>query len=314
MDFLFSIWIIWTIVSLRLFILIRRIFINILIIWGIFEIRTILSVPLISSYYSATNVEGALKYFLIQIIRGIIFLVGLVNYNSLFYLLELAILLKLGAFPFFFWVPHIFSGINYFGIGIIRTLIKLPSLTVLSTLINRKTLIIMGGISVVIGSITGVLLRNSKLLLRYSRISHTGWLIIISGQFFDWWAYYFIYSLLVVATISWLRLNSIKRIYQMIMYVNWVFLIYRIRLFLSLAGIPPTIGFYLKLIVLSISRGIRFRLIMLLALSLTVSVYYYSIFFLNALLLRNKPRQKVRFRVSKLLFMSIIVLVAPLLF
>ena len=60
---------------------------NILIIWGIFEIRTILSIPLIRSYYSASNVEGALKYFLIQMIRRILFLVLLIYQNSCLYFL-----------------------------------------------------------------------------------------------------------------------------------------------------------------------------------------------------------------------------------
>ena len=150
--------------------------------------------------------------------------------------------------------------------------------------------------------------------MSYSRISHTWWLIILSIQIFDWWVYYFIYSSLVVATVSWLRLNNIKRVYQIIIYINWNFLIYRIRLFLSLAGIPPTIGFYLKLIVLSISRLINIGLILLLRLSLTVRVYYYSMFFLNAMLIRNKSVHKVNFSVRKFLFIRLVILVGPFIF
>lgn len=283
---------------------------HILLIWAIFEIRLMLSLPLIISYSSAGRAERTLKYFIIQIIRGLLFLRLIVFSQPIYYFIELIILLKLGAFPFFMWVPHVYSGLNYFSIGLLRSVIKFPRFVIVPIVCQLNFIVFIAAISIFIGSITGVLLSRIKSLLRYSRISHTGWLIILSVYEFDWWVYYLTYTLLVIMAIRWLSLNRVKRVYQLIN-MSYLLLFYTIRVILAMAGMPPTLGFYLKLLGLSARRDISFWLFTGLVLSITVRVYYYSTLFLRSLLNLSKPSKKVSFSVRKRIFILRIIFIVP---
>ena len=291
MDFLFSFWLIWITVSLRVVAVLRATLINVILIWAVFAVTLILLLPLIAAHDSARSVEGSLKYFIIQAFSGIVFLGAIISSFKSFYFLEATLLLKMGAFPFYIWVPHIYSGINYFSIGLLRTIMKFPRLVVLPSLSRGNIILFMAVARVLLGSIRGALLINLKALLRYSSVSHTGWLIILASQEFDWWAYYLIYMFMTILLISWLSKSNVKSINQIIKIP--VFLTTgTMVLLISLSGIPPTIGFYVKLMALSRTSIICPEATLILSVSLVVRTYYYSALFLYSWLVFNKPLNK----------------------
>ena len=70
-------------------------------------------VPFSSSSKDSLSNEATTKYFIIQVLSALLFLVsttGCVVKIELGFTLSL--LLKLGAFPFFMWVPQAYSGFS----------------------------------------------------------------------------------------------------------------------------------------------------------------------------------------------------------
>ena len=74
--------------------------------------------------------ESALKYFCIQAAgRGLLMCGGVIkfilpfiirrSYSSVIFILGLAI--KLGIFPFHFWVPSVISGLNWYSMFLVLT-------------------------------------------------------------------------------------------------------------------------------------------------------------------------------------------------
>jgi len=62
--------------------------------------------------------ESAVKYFVVQALGSVFFIVGrLVSLISVFFTLGqgvviLSLVIKIGGFPFHFWLPSVMSGLN----------------------------------------------------------------------------------------------------------------------------------------------------------------------------------------------------------
>lgn len=282
---------------------------NIIIVWALIEVRLILSLPIISSSKGATRAERTLKYFIIQIIRGLslltIFIVGGVATAWI----EVVLILKLGLAPFFIWVPHVFTGLSYFSLGLLRTILKTPSLTLVRSLPTNFILIVAGGARIMIGSLAGVLCPSIKKILSYSSVAHTGWLAILAAQSVDWVIYLLLYSIIIYWGLSWFNTNLFKSSLQ-IFYQGGVRQIVTIVVIIRLSGFPPTLGFYLKM--LGIVRLIRASVpvALLLVLRLTARVYYYFTLFLHAWLINYKPHNKYNLRIKYGLPIVLVVLIS----
>ena len=150
----------------------------------------ILLIPIILRYNSTTISERALKYFIIQIIRGLFILLFILLQQPILYCLIMLLFIKLGLAPFFIWVPQVYSGSSYFIIGLISTIIKIPSLVIISILRTTNIYIFFRGLSVFLGRLAGVIATHIKKLLAYSRISQTGILRILVLQSVDWVLYF----------------------------------------------------------------------------------------------------------------------------
>lgn len=86
------------------------------LIWLSFELSLLGFLPL----FSINNVvilEGLIKYFLSQVAGSCLFLVSIleINFSYLGFLsvfLPLRMALKLGLFPFFYWVPSVITNLR----------------------------------------------------------------------------------------------------------------------------------------------------------------------------------------------------------
>ena len=98
--------------------------------------------------------EGIIKYFVVQRLRGVLFL-GFINSGlGLSLVVCRVILLKLGLFPFHLWVVHIYRGLRIRLIIITRTLLKLPGLILLGD-IRHHLLTLSARASILVGSMGG---------------------------------------------------------------------------------------------------------------------------------------------------------------
>ena len=175
---------------IRLFIAIRRN--STIIIWVRLEFNMLRFLPIIiSSEYSP--MENSIKYFLIQRIASIIYiicvLICLMKYN---YILEIfmatSIIIKLGAAPFHGWFLSLSKSLNLFVLLLISTVQKIIPIIILSFLniLNRIVVFVCLSTFLVIFYNSLIILNLIK-ILALSRINNLVWFLtrIMSGiQFF----------------------------------------------------------------------------------------------------------------------------------
>ena len=225
---------------------------------------------------------------------------------NLEWLLVIAILLKLGLAPFHFWVAHVFVGLSYPMLGVVSTLIKIPGLLLIQ---HRSNPFVWFSVllSILVGSLGGVFLRNFKKILAYSRIRHGGWLLAIRSSPLGWFYYLVVYMLVLYLFLEIANKIYIKgvaqtpRLARVEIQIRWTILT------LSLAGLPPLLGFSVKWLVLTGLVWANGWVVIILSVIFSFSLFYYTQIFILALLTRSKPsKQKESFSSWFKIFISFI--------
>lgn len=224
-------------------------------------------IPLIIDNKNIFSNEAAIKYFLVQVFASIIFLfvrifyilkinillfyIDIINHENI--IINLTIILKLGAAPFHFWFPNIIEGLSWNNSFWILTWQKLAPIIILSYSKINYIILFFVFISTVIGAIGGLNQSSIKKLIAFSSINHIGWLLIrlIINNIF-WNMYFILYSIINLRIILYFKIINIFNINQLFLFNNNFWLIkfcFLINL-LSLGGLPPFIGFYPKWIII----------------------------------------------------------------
>lgn len=205
---------------------------------------------------------------------------------------------KLGAVPFHMWVPDIYEGspasvtlfigslpeIAGFGMAIRLLWNLLGNLAVAW----QPIWIVMTVLSLIVGNVAAIAQTNLKRMLAYSSISHMGFLFLglAAGAqvgFGPALAYVVIYALMALAGFGLMTLLShqgfeaenIQDFRGLAKSQPWLAFLMMLVL-LSLAGIPPTLGFYGKFLVLNaaVDAGLAW-LAVLGVISAVVGAFYY---------------------------------------
>lgn len=123
--------------------------------------------------------ERALKYFVIQSLGSVVlisssFLSENFSINSIQILINLSLLLKLGAAPLHFWLPVIIENLNKYQLTFLLTWQKLAPLYLLFSLslIHINMLFILTRL--ILGAAGSINELRIFMLLTYSSINHTG--------------------------------------------------------------------------------------------------------------------------------------------
>lgn len=181
---------------------------------------------------------------------------------------------KLGAVPFHMWVPDVYHGAPTAVTLLIGTAPKLAAFAFIMRLLVealgmqqlfvewQQMLVILAVASLAIGNITAIAQTNLKRMLAYSTISHMGFLLlgILSGTLEGFGAamfYTVIYVLMALGTFGMIlllsrqgfeaeNLEDFKGLNQRDPWYAFIMML----LMFSMAGIPPTMGFWAKLFVL----------------------------------------------------------------
>jgi len=194
--------------------------------------------------------EGLIKYFLIQAAGSSLFLVGVVRSSRVITLARF--LLKLGIFPFFFWVPLVINSITWLGCFAVSTIQKLPGILALfSPLFLRrgrdKLIIYRVSLSVIRGRIMGLNQRDMRNLIAYSSIAQRSHLVmclyIRFTLFFIYATVYFFVSGILFYNFDQGKFYKTKDVSREEGFkIN--------LLVLCLIGIPPLPIFYVKILML----------------------------------------------------------------
>nr|YP_009051003.1 NADH dehydrogenase subunit 2 [Allantus luctifer]AIG61931.1 NADH dehydrogenase subunit 2 [Allantus luctifer] len=226
--------------------------------WMGMEINLMSFIPLMMSKFKKKNSTSMMMYFIIQagassmLIIMIIFMKMqyFIKMNLMINLMQMSILMKLGASPFHWWMPKIIINLNWMNCFIILTWQKIAPLFLLSSFLNNNSLIYMSAlISSIMGALLGINQSMLKLILIYSSINHLGWMLISMMMNFYMLIYYFlIYSiinLMICMMMMKFNYNFINQLFKN-NNQNMKNKIILISLFLSLGGLPPMVGFLPK--------------------------------------------------------------------
>jgi NADH-quinone oxidoreductase subunit N len=210
---------------------------------------------------------------------------------------------KLGAVPFHMWVPDVYQGAPTSVALFISTAPKLAAFAFMMRLLVealgieslqgewQKMLMILAVASLALGNITAIAQTNLKRMLAYSTISHMGFLLIgmSSGTVIGYSAgmfYALSYVLMSLGAFGMLLLLSrdgfdaqdLDHLKGLAQRSRWSAFIMLLLMF-SLAGVPPTIGFWAKLYVLqaAIDAGHLWLAVTAVVFSLIGAFYYLRI-------------------------------------
>lgn len=205
---------------------------------------------------------------------------------------------KLGVVPFHMWIPDVYHGAPTAVTLFIGSAPKIAAFAFFMRLLVtglegvspdwQGMLIILAIASMAIGNITAIAQTNLKRMLAYSTISHMGFLLLgilaasING--YSSAMYYVIaYVLMSLGTFGMIillsragfeaeNLDDFKGLNKRSPWYAFVMLL----LMFSMAGVPPTIGFFAKLAVLQAVLEIGYAWVVVVAVMLSlIGAYYY---------------------------------------
>ncbi len=207
---------------------------------------------------------------------------------------------KFGAVPFHMWVPDVYHGAPTAVTLLIGTAPKLAAFAfVMRVLVEalgaeqlvvewRQMLMLLSVASLVLGNVAAIAQTNLKRMLAYSTISHMGFLLlgVLSGTLEGYGAamfYVSVYVLMGLGAFGMIllmtrdgfeaeELDDLKGLSQRNPWYAFVMLL----IMFSMAGVPPTIGFWAKLYVLQsiISIGFVWLAVVAVLFSLIGAFYY----------------------------------------
>lgn len=223
------------------------------------------------------------------------------NIPSIFYggvlLMLIGLSFKVSAAPFHFWAPDVYQGsptvITAFMATVVKTAAFAAFLRLFSTTFTSVTdtwvniVWIMAALTLLVGNITAVVQTSTKRMLAYSSVAHAGYMLLavlaVNGYSNSAILFYTAaYSVGSIATFCILNIvanaknsystdafNGLGRSNPLLALTMTVAL-------LSLAGIPPTAGFFAKYYIFTAAFQSGFTGIVLIAIVASlIGVYYY---------------------------------------
>lgn len=273
-------------------------------IWAGLEINLIGFLPLLVYQKKISERESAVKYFIVQAIGSSFLIFGrLISYRLLFtwevigdtrWMLGFMFLLsglfvKMGVFPFHFWLPRVMAGLSWVSCLLLATWQKIAPLLLLSIFLLEDLSYLLGVIlclfsacSALVGGLGGMSQTQLRALLAYSSIGHLGW-ITFAVLHRNWamkiyLAIYIVISIGLFISLWYLNFNRMKDLNKLVSNFNIVNLLVML---LSLGGLPPMLGFISKWVIMRVSvNSVLWGFVFLLILGSLIRLFYYlSLFF-----------------------------------
>ena len=201
----------------------------------------------------------------------------------------LALLLKLGGVPFHNWYLRLVQKLSWGIIWVLSIWQKLIPLIIVRKP-GFRVLMIAGGLSVSLSRVASISQKNVKKILGLSSIFSLGW-VLVSFDFnaFVWGQFMLGYGLSLIVLLGGFSLINHGVSQDFNKFVGRTNLIIFFSGFLIVSGIPPFIGFFLKILILFglIQKRVWFRLIFLIFSLLFIYVYVNIIFLLLTFVVKN---------------------------
>lgn len=212
-------------------------------------------------------------------------------------LIIIALAFKVSAAPFHFWAPDVYQGAPTVVTAFMSTIVKTAAIAAFFRLFShsfsteaefwRTTIWVLSALTILIGNITAVFQTNVKRMLAYSSVSHAGYMLMAilalnstaPASLLFYTAAYSISSLtsfgVLMAVARVTNSESIDS-FNGLAKKNPFLAAVTVVAMLSLAGIPPTAGFFAKYFIFSsaIQQGYT-SLVLIAVLGSLIGVFYY---------------------------------------
>lgn len=279
-------------------------------IWIGLEVNLLSIIPLIVKLNSYST-EASIKYFITQALASTFILLSIIllslnesilfSNKTYFLIINSALLTKIGAAPFHFWLPEVIEGLRWANSFILLTWQKIaPIILLIYNITLNYFIIIIVILRILIRGIIGLNQISLRKILAFSSINHIGWMIpAIFLSFYVWLTYFIIYSLITLNLILlFFYLNSFY-LRQITLNLNFNFLLklfFMINIF-SLGGLPPFLGFFPKWLVVNslINENFHILAFLIILLTLITLFYYIRLTYHSLTFRRNSNLQLIKF-------------------
>jgi proton-translocating NADH-quinone oxidoreductase, chain N len=204
---------------------------------------------------------------------------------------------KFGAVPFHMWVPDVYQGAPTAVTLFLGSVPKIAALAMLFRVLAESTaaaqpgwaqmLLVFGLVSILLGNVVAIAQFSLKRMLAYSTIAHMGFILLgtISGeQGYSAALFYTItyaltaaggFAILILLGRSGFEAETLDDIKGLNERNPWYALMMMLFLF-SMAGIPPTVGFYAKLSIIQavMQAGYLWPAVFMVVVSVIGAFYY----------------------------------------
>nr|AAL90609.1 NADH dehydrogenase subunit 2 [Brookesia perarmata] len=239
--------------------------------WSGLELNMLSILVIIMQPKHPRAAEASIKYFLVQSIASALMMfsgtlnaiqtgqwdISQLTNKYAHTMLMLAMLMKIGAVPIYFWLPEVMQGTTMKTALIIATWQKIAPITLLFTTFNnmsQKIMIILGVMSAIIGGLGGINQTQLRKLMAYSSLANLGWMMVIFLISPNMAVLNIsIYIIMLIPTFFLMEKMTLKTLQDMT--TAWTTSttanIILTLMFLSLSGLPPLTGFAPKLLILN---------------------------------------------------------------
>nr|ABL11183.1 NADH dehydrogenase subunit 2 [Lampropeltis extenuata] len=239
--------------------------------WVCLEINTLSMIPLISKPNHPRSTEAATKYYLIQTMAStaILFAATMNAMNTSNWdthltteptattMITLALMMKMAAAPFHFWLPDVSQGTTTLVTLTILTWQKIAPLTILLTMHNKTNITLMllsAMLSITAGGLGSLNQTQLRKLMAFSSIAHTGWILAtmtmapnISTLTFMIYILNTTPMFMLINLTTSMTIKDIGTLWTKSPYIMMI----SSTVILSLGGLPPLLGFMPKWLILN---------------------------------------------------------------
>ncbi|YP_009370122.1 NADH dehydrogenase subunit 2 (mitochondrion) [Macrosteles quadrilineatus] len=251
--------------------------------WMGIEMSMVSFIPMITNYNNQMSSESMMKYFIIQSIASTMFLFSTismligVNMEIMENLVKLSMIIKLGLAPFHNWVLMIIESMSYFPMFIMLTIMKIQPMIIMFQLNFNKMMTLVILMSMIISSFSALNQSSIRKTLGWSSIYNMSIMMTSTNKLMMSMTYLMIYSLIMMIllkTVMKMKINYLNQMmfneFSMLIKINmWINM-------LSMSGFPPTMGFFIKLIMIQnmINENQNMMIMVMVLTSMLVMMFY----------------------------------------
>nr|WRK21349.1 NADH dehydrogenase subunit 2 [Xestocephalus sp. n. A ZLL-2024a] len=283
-----------------------------MMIWAGLEISLMSFIPLMEKE-SVLSTESSIKYFIIQSVSSSMMILGLIMSmkTTSWLLISYSMMIKMGTSPFHMWMVSVSEGLTYLNLFIMLTITKIPPMTIMNY--NMTDNPMMSILSLIIGSMMGLNQTSMRKILTYSSIYNMGFMLMLTKSMPAWMTFLLIYSTMLAMTMTMMMKMSISYLNQMSINNQkpsskmnmWIMM-------MSMSGLPPSMGFMNKLLVIELliqKNQILISTTMIMT-SLIVSFYYtrmmFSSFMFQSMTMKWQTKTNNKILISMSMTMTLI--------